>query len=210
LSGEDFIGSLAAACRPLRQISVGSEWSFGHRGLGDIHLLHELGAKHGFRVCGVAPVSVDGEVVSSTAVREAVREGNLARAAALLGREYTVLGTVIEGEHLGRKLGFPTANLTVHNEQLPPSGVYLVKALLGKKTLHGVGNLGFRPTVTRGEPKRMLEIHLLDHHADIYGAELEVFFLKYLRPETKFENVHALRAQIESDVATAKGFLGSQ
>ncbi len=209
LSGEEFILALVEACRPLKQISVGNEWSFGRGRSGNIRLLEELGAKHGFRVVGVAAVKVGDEVVSSTMVREAVCQGDFERAAAFLGREYTVLGTVIEGEHLGRKLGFPTANLTVHNEQLPPSGVYVVRAVLGSRDLWGVGNLGFRPTVTGGDAKRMLEIHLLDYHEDIYGADMEVFFVKFLRPETKFENVHALREQIEKDVALAKEIVGS-
>lgn len=210
MPAENFIESLVAACHPLRQVSVGNEWSFGHRRSGDIELLEKLGALHGFRVCGVEPVTAGGEVISSTAVREAIRDGNFGRAAAFLGREYTVLGTVIEGEHLGRKLGFPTANLSVHNEQLPPSGVYVVKAELGELTLRGVGNLGFRPTVTGGESKRMLEIHLLDYDGAIYGADMEVSFTKYLRPETKFDNVHALREQIEKDVKLARRFLAAE
>ncbi len=206
-SGEDFVEALVEACDPLRQISVGNSWGFGRGRSGDIRLLEKLGAVHGFKVCGLDPVKVEGEVVSSTVIRKAIEQGDFVRAAAFLGRDYTVLGTVIEGEHLGRKLGFPTANLTVHNEQLPPSGVYVVRAVLDNRSLWGVGNLGVRPTVAGGEAKRMLEIHLLDYHEDIYGADMEVHFLKFLRPESKFDNVHSLREQIDKDVAEAKGIV---
>ncbi len=205
-TGRRFIETLAETCDPLGQICVGNEWSFGHRRSGDIRLLQELAIEHGFDVCGVPPVSVDGEVVSSTLVRETIKEGDFSRAAKFLGREYSVLGTVIEGEHLGSKIGFPTANLTVHSEQLPPGGVYVVRALMGDRKLQGVGNLGHRPTVAGENVKKMLEIHLFDHHEEIYGADMEVFFLKFLRPEVKFENVQALTAQIGKDVEIAKAF----
>jgi riboflavin kinase/FMN adenylyltransferase len=208
-TGEQFIEALVAACQPLGQVCVGNEWSFGYQRSGDIHLLQRLGEVHGFDVTGVPAVALEGEIVSSTIVRQAIREGDFARAATFLGRDYTVLGTVIEGEHLGSKIGFPTANLTVHSEQLPPGGVYLVQVMLGERKLHGVGNLGYRPTVAGSEARKMLEIHLLDHHENIYGSDMEVFFLKYLRPEIKFENVQALSEQIAEDVETARASLAA-
>jgi riboflavin kinase/FMN adenylyltransferase len=202
--GERFIGALSEACHPLRQISVGAEWNFGYRRTGDLKLLKELGGRKGFRVRGVPPVMVNGEVVSSSAIRLAVQAGDFDRAASLLGREYTVLGTVIEGQKLGRKLGFPTANLTVHNEEFPPLGVYAVKVNLDGRVLSGVGNLGHRPTVSSGAVKRMLEVHLFECDEDIYGRDMEVSFTRYLRAEEKFENLDALKAQIARDVKAAK------
>jgi riboflavin kinase/FMN adenylyltransferase len=149
---------------------------------------------------------VNGEVVSSTAIRKAVADGNLVKATQMLGREYTILGTVIAGEKLGRKLGFPTANLSAHSEQFPPNGVYVTEARLHGTLYRGVANLGYRPTVNAGNPERLLELHLFDLDREIYGEEMEVRFLRYLRPEQKFENVEALAAQIARDVELARGF----
>src|SRR5262249_40100531 len=144
------------------------------------------------------------EIVSSTAIRQAIEAGDLAKAAQMLGREYTILGTVVSGDHLGKKFGFPTANLSAHSEQFPPNGVYFAQATLVGKTYPGVVNLGVRPTVSSSKSERVLEIHLLDFRRDIYGRDIEVRFIRYLRPEKKFENVDALVRQIELDVQQAR------
>ena len=128
----------------------------------------------------------------------------------MLGRDYTILGTVEEGKHLGRGLGFPTANLSAHSEQFPPNGVYAAEGLLDGKTVRGVVNLGVRPTVSTGSPQRVLEFHLFDFDRDLYGEDVELRFLHYLRPERKFENLAALREQIARDAAEARQiFAGS-
>src|SRR6476646_2124830 len=183
---EDFVRQLVENSKPLREICVGHEWSFGKGRAGNLALLKELGSRDGFDVVGVEAVKVNGEVVSSTAIRKAVAEGNLVKATQMLGREYTILGTVIRGEQLGRKLGFPTANLSAHSEQFPPNGVYVAEARLGETLYRGVANLGFRPTVASGKPERLLELHLFDLDREVYGEEMEVRFLRYLRPEQKF------------------------
>jgi riboflavin kinase/FMN adenylyltransferase len=149
-------------------------------------------------------VKVNSEVVSSTAIRKAVEEGNLVKATQMLGREYTILGTVTRGAQLGRQLGFPTANLSAHSEQFPPNGVYVAETRLGGALYRGVANLGFRPTVSAGKSERLLELHLFDLDREIYGEEMEVRFLRYLRPEQKFADVEALRAQIAADVEQAR------
>src|SRR6478672_1053876 len=143
----DFIQQLVENSKPLREICVGHEWSFGRGRTGNLALLKELGQRAGFNVIGVEAVTLNGEVVSSTAIRKAIEEGNLVKGTQMLGREYTILGTVIRGEQLGRKLGFPTANLSAHSEQFPPNGVYIVEARLAGSLYRGVANLGFRPTV---------------------------------------------------------------
>jgi riboflavin kinase/FMN adenylyltransferase len=122
----------------------------------------------------------------------------------MLGREYTILGTVVRGDDLGKKIGFPTANLSAHNEQFPSNGVYFAEANLDGVVYPGVVNLGYRPTVSSGITGRVLEIHLLDFKRDIYGKDLEVRFIRYLRPEKKFENIDALVRQIEADVKQAR------
>jgi riboflavin kinase/FMN adenylyltransferase len=205
-SPEDFVSELVTHAKPLREICVGHEWSFGRNRSGNLDLLKTLGEKSGFNVVGIPPVSVNGRLVSSTAIRQAVEQGDFARAAEMLGRHYTILGTVMHGEALGNKIGFPTANLSAHSEQFPPNGVYLAEAWIQGVRYHGVINLGVRPTVARGLPQRTLEIHLLDFDRDIYDEDMEVRFLQYLRPEKKFESVDALKQQIEADVARAREF----
>ena len=200
---DEFVRQLAAAAQPLREICVGEEWSFGKNRAGNLALLKQLGTKLGFDVVGVQAVRTDNNVVSSTAIRKAVEAGDFATATKMLGRDYTILGTVEEGKHVGRSLGFPTANLGAHSEQFPPNGVYAAEGILQGEIVRGVVNLGVRPTVADSSPHRVLEFHLFDVDRDLYGEEVELKFLRYLRPEKKFENLAALRAQIGRDVAEA-------
>jgi len=205
---EDFIRTLVSAAQPLREICVGFEWSFGKDRAGNLALLERLGAEFGFVEVGVPAVEIDGEIISSTLIRGVVESGGLARAARLLGREFTILGTVVAGDRVGRKLGFPTANLSAHNEQFPPNGVYAVGARRGDRMLSGVANIGVRPTVKHAGGERLLEVHLFDFHEEIYGEDLEIAFRKFLRPEQKFASLDTLRQQIESDAAQARAVLG--
>ena len=207
---EDFVRQLAAAADPLREICVGEEWSFGKNRAGNLALLKKLGKELDFRVVGVEPVRSNGVIISSTAIRKAVEAGDFATASRMLGRDYAILGTVEEGQHLGRSLGFPTANLSAHSEQFPPNGVYAAEGLLNGKVYRGVVNLGVRPTVSGGSPQRVLEFHLFDFDCDLYGQDVELKFLRYLRPEKKFENLAALREQIERDVAQALEIFSEQ
>ncbi len=206
---EEFVLQLVRHSRPLREICVGHEWSFGKGRVGNLTLLKKLGAEHEFNVVGIKPVTVGDAVVSSTAIRHAVERGDFATAAAMLGREYTILGTVKSGAHLGRKLGFPTANLSAHSEQFPPNGVYIAEAKLDSESYAGVANLGHRPTVAHGTPERLLELHLFDLDRDIYGEDMEVRFVRFLRPEKKFESLEELREQIARDVAQAQRSQGA-
>jgi len=208
-SPEKFVEDLLAHSRPLREVCVGHEWSFGKDRRGNLDLLKRLGAQFDFNVVGIPPVLVSGEVVSSTAIRQAVEKGDFPKAAEMLGREYTILGMVTRGDNLGKKIGFPTANLSAHSEQFPPNGVYLAKAWIRGVSYHGVINLGYRPTVSSGKSERVLEIHLLDFNRDIYGEDVEVQFVSYLRPEKKFDNVDALARQIALDVQQARELCGA-
>ncbi len=203
---EQFVRQLVSNARPLQEICVGHQWSFGKGRAGNLSLLKELGAEYDFDVVGVDAVRVKDEVVSSTAIRRAVADGDLTRAAEMLGREYTILGSVKAGAKLGRQLGFPTANISAHSEQFPPNGVYVAEAKLRGIVYQGVANLGFRPTVSLGKPERLLELHLFNLEEEIYGEEIEVRFLRYLRAEQKFENIEALKAQISRDVDDARRF----
>ena len=201
---EDFVQKLVAHSKPLREICVGHEWSFGKNRRGNLDLLKRLGANSNFDVVGIPPVKINGAVVSSTAIRQAIEKGDLTKAAEMLGREYTILGTVTRGDSLGKKIGFPTANLSAHSEQFPPNGVYVAEARIDGDLHRGVINLGIRPTVSAGKSERVLEIHLFDFNRDIYDRDVEVRFLKFLRPEKKFENLDALVQQIRRDVEQAR------
>src|SRR5881398_2607512 len=203
-SPEKFVEELLAHSRPLREICVGHEWSFGKDRSGNLDLLKSLGAQFDFNVVGIPPVMVSGKVISSTAIRQAVENGDFPKAAEMLGREYTILGTVTRGDNLGKKIGFPTANLSAHSEQFPPNGVYAAEARIDGELHRGVINLGIRPTVSTGKSERVLEIYLFDFNRDIYGRDVEVRFLKFLRPEKKFENLDALVQQIHQDVQQAR------
>jgi len=201
---EDFVLQLHAACHPLREICVGHEWCFGRRRAGNLEMLRQMGDRLGFDEVGVPAVEADGEIVSSTAIRAAIEAGNLARASRLLGRDYPILGTVTRGDRIGRSLGFPTANLSAHNEQFPPNGVYAVTALWRGCSLKGVVNLGVRPTIHCATGERLLELHLFDFDQEIYGDDIEVTFRRHLRPEQKFPTLEALKAQITLDAEQAR------
>jgi len=201
---DEFVRQLMSNSKPLREICVGHEWSFGRNRTGNLTLLKKLGGELGFEVIGIPPVMVNGNVVSSTAIRNAIKDGDFDKAADMLGRIYSVVGTVVPGDNLGKKLGFPTANLSAHSEQFPPDGVYFAEAWLDGVLHHGVVNLGIRPTMAKNKSQRTLEIHLLDFNEDIYGKEIEIRFLQYLRPEKKFANADELVQQIQLDVNQAR------
>ncbi len=204
MEASDFIDQVMAA--PVRTIAVGEDWRFGHNRSGDVTFLENEAVKRGFKLEAVPPVMHDGERVSSTRIRQAIRDGNLDAAEQMLGRPYAICATVIEGKQLGRTLGFPTANLATGDAQLPIDGVWAVRVQLpGDRDLAGVANLGVRPTVN-GEA-RTLEVHVCDFSGNLYGQEIEVRFQKYLRPEIKFPSLDALRLQIQQDAKDAQEFL---
>lgn len=203
MEAAEFIDKLMAA--NVKTIAVGEDWRFGRQRGGDVAFLEKEAQKRGFKLEAVAPVMHDGERISSTRIRQAIRDGNLDAAEEMLGRPYTVCGTVVEGNRLGRTLGFPTTNLATGDAQLPPDGVWAVLALLpgGRKRL-GVANLGVRPSV--GGQTRILEVHLFDFMGDLYGQELEIRFLKQIRAEVRFPSLSDLRIQIQRDVIEAKAY----
>jgi riboflavin kinase / FMN adenylyltransferase len=203
-SGETFIRSLARDPGQLQSVCVGADFTFGHKRSGNVALLKKLGAELGFTVHGLAAVSLDGDVVSSTRIRETIRAGELDLAGQMLGRAYSISGPVVTGDKLGRQLGFPTANLEATGLLLPPNGVYAVHALAGGKTWRAVLNIGHRPTLQNPHPPLRVEAHLLDFGTDLYGQELELRFVEKLRDEKKFASVAELKEQIARDIAQAQ------
>jgi riboflavin kinase/FMN adenylyltransferase len=169
-----------------------------------VALLRTLGAELKFTVHGLAAVSLDGTAVSSTRIREAIREGELDSASQMLGRAYSIAGRVVRGAQVGRQLGFPTANLDVSHLMLPPNGVYVVQATVRGETQRGVSNIGYRPTLQTPAPQVRMEVHLIDFSADLYGEELEVTFLEKLRAEQEFASKVALADQIARDITEAR------
>ncbi|WP_409340929.1 bifunctional riboflavin kinase/FAD synthetase [Paenibacillus sp. MBLB4367] len=209
LSPEAFVDQVL--CRlAVQTVVVGFDFRFGHQGEGTADSLGLLG-KGRFAVEVVRPFHMDGDKVSSTLVREFLQDGDTLRAEQLMGRLYTIKGTVVEGDKRGRTIGFPTANIDAKDAYvLPKRGVYAVRAQLGSRKLGGVMNIGLKPTFVTGELKPTIEVHLFDFDETIYGRELTVQVLDYLREEVKFGSVDELVHQIQRDAQTARERLASR
>jgi riboflavin kinase / FMN adenylyltransferase len=207
--GEAFIRELASLWSGIQSICVGANFTFGHKRGGNVELLKKLGAELKFSVHGMAAVSLDGRTVSSTRIREAIRAGDLDATSQMLGRAYSIASRVMEGDKLGHKLGFPTANMDPTGLALPPSGVYAIHAITRGKTHRAVLNIGTRPTLGNPNPPVRIEAHLLDFTGDLYGEELEIVFAEKLREEQKFPSLDELKAQIARDVDRAKNIFAS-
>ena len=203
-TGEQFIRELVRDLGHVQSLCVGSDFHFGSRRSGNVALLKRLGDEFKFAVHGMAAVSLDGQAVSSTRIREAILGGDLDLAGQMLGRAYSLAGPVVSGDGVGRELGFPTANLDVAGLALPPNGVYAVHAAVGSITHRAVMNIGCRPTIQTANPRVRVEVHLLDFHGDLRGQEVEVAFVEKLRDEKKFPATDALREQIARDIADAR------
>jgi riboflavin kinase/FMN adenylyltransferase len=203
-TGEEFVRMLAREAGQIRSICVGANFSFGYKRGGNVELLRKMGAELGFSVHGLAAVSLDGRAVSSTRIRQTITEGNLDSAGQMLGRAYSLGGKVVSGDHLGRQLGFPTANLDVAGLVLPPTGVYAAHARTGGRLHRAVVNIGSRPTLNVPTPQVRVEAHLLDFNGDLYHQDLELILLDKLRDEKKFASLEELRGQIGLDIEQAR------
>ena len=198
LSDDEFIDRLREAGE-VRRIVVGPDFHFGHRAAGDVEKLRARGAHYGFRCDVVPPITIDGEVVSSTRIRNLLLAGRVDDAGGLLGRPYAVRGRVVHGAKRGRALGFPTINLALPRERLlPRDGIYATWVEMGEGRFAAAASLGVRPTFGGGE--RILEAYLLDFAGDLYGEEVEASFVRRLRDEIAFASPAELAAQIARDV----------
>jgi riboflavin kinase/FMN adenylyltransferase len=206
-SGETFIRELAAGLGKIQSICVGADFVFGHKRSGNVELLKKLGTEMGFQVHGLSAVALDGQVVSSTRIREMIRAGNFDAASQMLGRPYAICGRIVEGDRIGQKMGFPTANLEVTNLILPPNGVYPASTRVKGKFYRAALNIGVRPTVSAVKPQLRVEAHLLDFSGELYGEELELQTGMKLREEQRFGSVEELREQIGRDVAAVRGLI---
>jgi len=207
MSADDFIRTVFIKGLGIRAIIAGDDLRFGRDRGGDAGVLRDAGARYGFEVLNTDTTSELGERVSSTRVRTALADSDFALAQQLLGRPYGISGKVVVGQQLGRTLGSPTANIQLRRLRAPLSGVYAVDVLGLGKPLHAVANIGTRPTVD-DSIKAILEVHILDFNADIYGKTINVVFRHKIRDEKKFASLDELKANIHADIETARRYFG--
>jgi riboflavin kinase/FMN adenylyltransferase len=206
-TAEDFVQEVIHDWLKARGIIWGFDCRFGRGAKGNFQFLQELAPRFNFQVCPVEPVALDGVVVKSTHIRDAILRGDLPTARRMLGRPFSLLGTVVHGDHRGRSLGFPTANLNLHHEVSPPHGVYSCRVVLEGKPYRALTAVGIRPTFqsAASSPREVVEVHLDDFDGDLYGRDIEVRFLRSLREERRFSSVAELIEQMERDKKQVRG-----
>ena len=209
LGAETFVEEALLGGLGARHVICGYDFTFGAKRSGNVDLLQRLGARHGFGVTVLPPVTFEGEIYSSTRIREALRGGAVVQAAELLGHPWEIEGVVETGDRRGRTIGFPTANIALGDYLRPHFGVYAVRAAVEENGVpvwrDGVANLGRRPTF--GKLTETFEVHLFDFAGDLYGRTLRVAFVDYIRPEMKFAGLDQLKAQIGADAEAARTIL---
>ena len=199
----DFIDRLLVETFRAKEVVCGFDYTFGYRAEGDAALLASEGLKREMGIHVVEPIREDGEVISSTLIREAIAAGDMERAAAFLGRDYSIEGTVIRGNKLGRTIGFPTCNMWVDETMVtPPNGVYITRCLYDGTVYPSITNVGNKPTV--GDYGVDIETHIFDFDKEIYDETIRVSFLKKIRDEMKFESLEALQQEIDRNCVTAR------
>jgi riboflavin kinase/FMN adenylyltransferase len=207
MRARDFVQLLVTRLR-LVEIFCGKDFALGYKREGTVEFLRARGREQGFAVTVVEPQAFEGQIVSSTRVRDLIAQGEMDAATRLLGRYPSVRGRVIEGDRRGRTLGFPTANLAIAERRLiPADGIYAVRVKIGDAWFGGAANIGIRPTFDKGQ--RLIEVYVLDFDGDLYDQVIEAQFVARLRAEMKFENANALIDQMRRDVAEARAVLNS-
>lgn len=208
MEAEAFVADVLAGTLGAREVVVGFNHTFGHDARGTAALLTELGPRHGFAARVLPPFRLRGQTVSSSAIRDLLREGDAAHAAELLGHPYAITGAVLRGAGRGRTLGFPTANLRPDRLLALSAGVYAARAVWDGGAADAVVNVGYRPTF--GENQYWVEAYLLDFSGDLYDRTLRLEFLDRIRPEMKFSGVDALKRQVAADIEVARALKRSR
>jgi riboflavin kinase/FMN adenylyltransferase len=209
ISAEDFVRRILVDKIGIKEIVVGYDYTFGHLRKGSIELLQRMGSEMGFRLHVLGPVKIEGSLVSSTAIRNLVKEGNLSEVKRLLGRDYQICGTVVRGKNRGgRLLGFPTANLKLVDELIPKGGVYAVRVVVDQEVHQGVTNIGYNPTF--GDRALSVETHILDFSGDLLGKTIRINFVERLRDEKTYKSVEELADQIGKDILEARELFQSE
>lgn len=205
---EEFVRDVLVKKLKMKLAVAGFHYHFGYKGEGDIALLRELGKKYGYKVIVIPPIKIDNQVVSSTKICNKVSKGEMEEVFKLLGRQYSITAEVVSGRRIGNTIGFPTANINPEGYLiLPKRGVYITKTLLDNNLYYSITNIGYNPTFEDLE-RMTVETHIIDFNADIYGKKIEVFFLKKIRDERKFDSVSELKEQISKDMSEAREFFG--
>jgi riboflavin kinase/FMN adenylyltransferase len=207
LSADAFVDDVLLKGLGARHVVCGYDFTFGARRTGNVEKLRKLGAARGFGVTVLDPVTREGEIYSSTRIREALRAGMAGEAAELLGHPWEIEGIVEQGDQRGRTIGFPTANVALGQHLRPRFGVYAVRALVEGIWRNGVANLGRRPTI--GKLQENFEVHVFDFAGDLYGQTLRVALVDFIRPEMKFSGFDQLKAQIAADGDAARAVLAA-
>lgn len=203
---EEFIHRYLAAQMKAAYICAGDDLSFGKNGSGNYELLEKNAERYGYRTEMIAKVMTDGEAVSSTRVRKAVRDGQMEAVTRMLGTPYSVCGRVEHGKKLGRTIGMPTANLIpVKDKLLPPNGVYYSRAVIDGQLYSGISNVGCKPTVNDGQTVG-IETYFYDFTGDLYGRNITVYLLAFRRPEMKFDSVEHLKEQMQKDIIAGRNY----
>jgi riboflavin kinase/FMN adenylyltransferase len=205
ISAQAFVDNVLLQGMGARHVVCGYDFTFGARRSGNVERLRELAAERALGVTVLDPVMREGEIYSSTRIREALRAGWASEASELLGHHWEIEGVVEQGDQRGRTIGFPTANVALGEHLRPRFGVYAVRALVDGQWRNGVANLGKRPTV--GKLQENFEVHLFDFSRDLYGQVLRVALIDFIRPEMKFSGLDALKAQIAADGEAARRLL---
>ena len=208
LTPDEFIDELLVGTLGARHVVIGDDFRFAHRRAGRFEDLQSAGERQGFSVERVGSVLEHGQRVSSTEVRRALGDGELARARQLLGRWYRISGRVVPGQQLGRELGYPTANVRLARQAVALTGIFAVRvAGLGAEPRDGVASLGYRPTIAGGDTEPLLEVHLFEFDQDIYGRVIDVDFVAHIRAEEAFPDLEALTQQMHDDARQARTIL---
>ena len=203
---ESFVKDVLVGRLGARLLVAGFNYRFGFMGEGDVNLLHELGRKYNYKLIVIPPVKIDNEVVSSTRIRQHVTKGDMEGVFRLLGRHYSITGEVLDGKQIGRRIGFPTANLEPEKYLIMPhKGVYITRTLYDGKFFNSVTSIGVNPTFSDTD-RISVETHILNFDRDIYRSSIEVFFLKKLRNELKFPNGEELSRQIQKDIQATRAY----
>ena len=209
LTAQEFVKTVLVDKFNIQKIIIGHDHRFGRNRTANIDDLITFGREYGFEVEQISVQEIKEVSISSTKIRNALTEGNMALANEYLGYDYFLTGTILKGKQLGRTIGFPTANLQIEEDYklIPRNGAYVVKSSINQKTVLGMMNIGYNPTV--GEGNLSVEIHYFDFEADLYNQKISVSILEYLRPEQKFDSVDLLKTQLEKDKETALDYIKS-
>lgn len=205
LSPEEFVDNILLKKLNTKLVTVGFNYRFGYKASGDVELLKKIGLDKGIDVNIIPPVYVGDEIVSSTAIRNSIKAGDIKKANRFLGRNFTIIGSVVKGKNRGRKLGFPTANIKlIDNYVLPKQGVYITNTIVDGEKLISLTNIGYNPTFNEDELK--IETYILDFNGNLYGKTLQIQFIDFIRDDVKFNTAQELIEQIEKDVKYIKTY----